>query len=369
MPKAGIVTFFNSYNYGAQLQAYATRELFIKLGYDTEFVNYCNVYEQRNKRLLYSEDGSLSSVAKTAIKNLIFGKRSCLKRSFEGDAEINHVFGDATTDVTDLNDNCYDLLISGSDQLWNPQITNGIDRAYYLDFGQAKHRISFASSVGSYDFSNDELKCVSRLLGSFDWVSVREGHLKDQLTRLGYDVQVVPDPTLMFDRQFWIDFSAGCKPDCLTGEPYALAYFVGGGFDSYRAKIESLLGNDCRPIYNIQFNRYSRPGVTKSIVGASTREFVSLVNNASLVLTDSFHGTAFSLNMGKPFVAFNNVGNPLRVQELLGHCGALNLLEPAVICSDMSEMLTHAEKVLTRDRQETRDKLGELLKGFSDVHA
>ena len=71
------------------------------------------------------------------------------------------------------------------------------------------------------------------------------------------------------------------------------------------------------PVWSVQMTTPNRFGADKKILGATVPDFLALLANAELVITDSFHGVALSLNFGKNFVAFTNRDNPVRVQHLL----------------------------------------------------
>lgn len=363
---AGIITFHDSYNMGACLQAYATLRLFERLGYQSFLINYKNGFEQGNKKLLYCPDGKPSTLLASLAKNILFKKQRCMKQSYEGRSRLYDVPDESYSSLSQLASIKADLLVAGSDQIWNPKITHGLDTAYLLDFGSSNiRRISFASSVGSYQYRVDELNRLIPLLERFDFVSVREATLRDQLTpRLKQDVHVVPDPTMMFDGSFWRDFysSQPARKNFKAEDgSYGLAYFVGTGFENYYPAIRSYITEIGLPIMNVQFNTMKRRGVDEAIIGASPRDFVELIDHAAYVITDSFHGVAFSVNLGTPFIAMNNKSNPLRVQEFLSSCGLSHRIEPEDASGLFEPDLKQAQIVLSDKRKRAERLLVESL--------
>lgn len=365
MAKVGIVTFYDSYSLGACLQACASRDFFQELGFHAEFVGYKNAYEQGGKSLLRTGDGSFTGALKSFAKSVIFRGSSCMKQAYEGESRLYGLPERSVSTVEEIDSRKYDVLISGSDQIWNPQITNGIDRAYYLDFGEPKKRVALASSAGSHEFSADELTQIVPMLNKFDLIAVRESYLLELLKRnVDARVMLSPDPTLLFDSEYWLNKSK--KGKCrdwgqFSNEPYLLTYFVGKGFHEYHSFIKRYTDRLNMPVMNIQFNRWNRNGVDKTIFAASPIDFISLVEHASMVITDSFHGVAFSINLHVPFVAIENSRNPARVRELLRNCKLRSRIEPdpSVILEEVS--FDAADEYLTANRIDVRKAFSEVL--------
>ena len=161
MSKIGIVTFFNSINYGVWLQAYATQRALSDLGHNVEMVDYSNEFEGKKLRYTYDEDDRAIGYVTSLLKAIIYGRVRYYKKAF---GDHLHEYYNTTlkhyTDIEDMKDLEYDVLVAGSDQIWNPEITGGkFDKVYLLQFGKVGKRISFASLVHSvtsasltYDF-------------------------------------------------------------------------------------------------------------------------------------------------------------------------------------------------------------------------
>ena len=203
--KIGIITFHNAYNYGAVLQCYALQEFLLQQGYDVQVIDY------RNKYLLSCY--KVWDVHRIVSKNpIIFLKKSikeCLflkhrkRRGNKFDNFINNKL--RLSNFTKENLRLFDLIIIGSDQVWNVHLTNGFDPVYWGNFEikENGHIISYAASIEEYwDLSHNE-KAIS-LLNKFSSISVREYKTAMFLhSLLNRHIYEVVDPTLLVNAGFW----------------------------------------------------------------------------------------------------------------------------------------------------------------------
>ena len=316
--KIGIMTIHTTFNYGAVLQAYATEELLNGLGYDAELVDYTNNHIQEQLKLSYKQDGKMKGYFVSFVRNTFFGRLMYYKRAFRDIRSICNFSKKKYHTIEELNQTNYDVLVAGSDQLWNPVITGELDEAFFLQFGQPQKRISLASSMGSSKFSESDLEKVKKYLNIFNSISVREQFAKEQLDKLTEKkIKVLLDPTLLLNKNEWLCkvVSRSRYADC--NEKYIVTYFAGGNKSSHREIIRQYSELLNLPVWTIQYSNYTWKESSKKILGASMEDFVALIANAQLVITDSFHGVAFSVNLQKNFVALTNKANPVRVRALL----------------------------------------------------
>ena len=317
MKRIGIMTIHTTYNYGAVLQAYATQAFFNNKGYDAELINYTNPHIQEMLKLSYKQDGQWTGYVKTFIRNTLFGRLHYYKKGFSHIDEVCR-FSKRFETAADLKNANYDVMVAGSDQLWNPLISGRMDPLFFLQFGEATKRISVASSIGSYMLNDSEKEEVKRYLQDFDHISVRETFAKDQLQPLtNKPIKVLMDPTLLLTREFWIKNIISRSQYKDKKERYIVTYFAGGNKGTHRKIIAEYAKMLNLPVWTIQYSNYTWKESSKKILGATMEDFVALIANADLVITDSFHGVAFSLNMGTNFVALTNTANPVRVKSLL----------------------------------------------------
>jgi hypothetical protein len=316
--KIGVITFHHAKNsYGASLQALATIRVLRSIGHEAELINYENRYEQaeiKGNRVPLKRRVSLYLSLITRLY-LFGGWKNPYRHRENHDKMYKYITKERYTEIGQMHNLHYDVLLAGSDQIWNPEVTKELDKAFLLKFGQAKKRISYASSMGSYKLNKSDKKEFELALKSFNAISVREEHARGQL--LGCtdkNIKVVLDPTLLLNKEMWED---EFKIDNKEYPPYILTYFVAGNLDSYWNHIESYVEAMQMPIWNIQSHAKKSKHAQRIIYCVPLSKIVSLHRNASLIITDSFHGTAFSINFHKKFVAIKNKKNPVRVANLL----------------------------------------------------
>lgn len=323
MQKVGIVTFHQSNSYGACLQAYATYLKFHYLGYDTEFVNYENPYEAASNRLVWSKN--LKQNIKLLAKKFIFQQSKHQKKSF---SEFHQMMPKSKVYTkNDLKNAKYDILVSGSDQIWNPTICNELDLTYFLDFNHEAKKISYATSAGSHVFSNEEKSKIESCLLEYQYISVRENFLKEQIQSMVHQkVKLLLDPTLLISHEDWLRELKNKSIRSFWGDrgKYILCFIVAAKTDEYYDLIRKVSVDLNLPVWFISPDSFKRKGIDRVLTDVTPFEFLDLIENAGLVLTNSFHGVAFSVNFEKKFVALKNYHNPVRVEQFLDQLNLKN---------------------------------------------
>ena len=328
MKKIGVLTFHRADSYGAHLQAYATVAFLNQSGYDAELVDYTNQYEQRFQKLFYSENGKMSGFLTSFIKDFIFRKRYYKRKSFKNIEQYCHVSKEKYKNKEEMDRASYDVLVVGSDQVWNREITNGLDDVFLLMHGQATRRISISSSMGSVILTEKEKEVFRRAFVRFDAISVRENFVKKQLQEITNSrIKVLMDPTFLISKDQWIQslVQKSTKYRNINGK-YILTFFLAPD-DTYKSRMKKIANKMKLPVWSIQSIAVKRVESDKIILGATVADFLALIANAEIVVTDSFHGVALSINMEKNFIAFKNKGNPVRVMTLLDTLQLLDRLD------------------------------------------
>ncbi len=327
MKKIGLVTFHRSNSYGACLQAFATIEFLKDNGYDAEIIDYTNSYEQRFQKLFYSEDGSLSGYVKSLIKDIFLRKRHYSRMAFGQWEKIYPLSKQRYHSKEELRNVSYDALIVGSDQVWNREITKESDDVFLLQFGKTEKRISVASSMGSSILNEEEKVLFKNALETFTSISIREEQGKKQLKPLtDKPIKVLMDPTFFLTGTEWFTKLGSKSQYKDKKEKYILTFFVAPN-NTYKEKVQGYADLLNLPVWSIQSTKIKRVNSARCILGATIDDFIALISNAELVITDSFHGAALSLNLGKNFVSIKNVGNPIRVVALLNELGISERLD------------------------------------------
>ena len=145
-----------------------------KLGYnDVELVNYENKYESKLKKTIpYIFSGNVKDAIKRTIQFVFFGKNRHLKKGFKEFCNSLKKSTKKYKNIEELKKTNYDILISGSDQIWNPVIFGKLDLNYLLDFSSTANKLSISSSAGSYHYSLEEKKEVVRCLKKYKAIAV-----------------------------------------------------------------------------------------------------------------------------------------------------------------------------------------------------
>lgn len=317
--KIGILTFQSSNNYGAILQAYALQYTLESLNTDVEIINYVSP----SKIGWYkATDFDLKKGFKHNIKQVLKLSNSYVvkkKNELTGIFKIDHLnisrdkfVGNSRELASYLNK--FDVVSVGSDQVWNYQNTSS-DMVYLLDFHNTTYKkVSYAASIGMYELPDEIAIKYKNLLSQFDAISVREPSAHELMEKqLNLSSEVVLDPTLLLDNNEW---STLCI-DQNFNVPYILIYSIGND------KRLSELAKTLKKKYNYKIVKivnhvkdYLSPG-DKQIVGVS--EFLTLIKNAKIIITNSFHGVAFSINFQKDFLVCLNSKNSAntRITSLL----------------------------------------------------
>ena len=313
MKKVGIITYHHYYNYGTALQAYALQKAIDNIeGYQAELIDFRSHEEKqlgrwqlillRIRRIpAYIKEWKRVKVIKKfspvfAKKNPFFDE--FFRKDFVTGSTTYHSYTELKKDVLD-----YDILVTGSDQTWSPKI--GFHPAMFLEFGSPKPlRIAYAPSIGVSKFTKEEANYVNVHLQPFDAISCREslGTRVLQECVKGKEIVNVLDPTFLLTAEDWDKIAVTPQ---IKGD-YILCYFI--GHRTYYREIAAQLSQDLgMPLYFIPVSWQDMGKGNNLLPEAGPSEFLGLIRGARLVLTDSFHGTAFSINYHKSFYSFTKI--------------------------------------------------------------
>lgn len=311
--KVGILTFTETVNFGASLQAYALQEIIQSYGIQVEIIRYKNrSIEAKEKNI-----GLKSFTPRGVLKTLIMGRglRRKTKKFADFEAErLNFSPEISERELEQLNFR-YDKVITGSDQVWNMKIIQG-DYHYFLDFiHDSNKKISYAASFGNEHFPEESRMKAGRLLEAINAVSVREESGKKLISEISNKkAAVVVDPTLLMSKEDW---KKRCRFIPKTRH-YILVYFPNNKKKVFDF-ITMLKEQTGLPVIYLSISPRIQRGVT-TIYDSSPEEFLGWVLYADYVVTGSFHGTAFSINMGKQFF-YEPSGRGSRIDHLVRLCG------------------------------------------------
>jgi hypothetical protein len=327
MKKVGIITMHKVLNYGSALQAYATQCVLESLGVSCEIIDYTypNEYHRNRKSIkavlmsfLFELSSGFAQKRKQKLFNAFFKDYFKLSK---------HTYNNPTEILA--NPPVYDIYLAGSDQTWNVRYTK-CDKVFFLSFApKGAKKISYASSFGKIAAGDDYLKQLTGDLNDFSALSVRERNGQKIIENLiQKKAPICLDPTLLLSKSEWGRLALRSK--LKINKPFALVYILKYVYDPY-----PFTSNFIRKVYEetglhlvlLCFSASQRLGIKDATYlydGVSPCDFLYLFQNASLIITTSFHGTAFALNFERPFYSIiDDKATPDdRIYSLLREVGA-----------------------------------------------
>ena len=339
MIKIGILTFHWADNFGAVLQAYALQQTLKQMGADAEIINFCprNLCDDYrlfpNPIRLAKLKGLKTTAAIYASKLRRFSQIKGRISSFSDFRKrYLRLSGHAFDGVEKLKKVCseFDICIVGSDQVWNPNFLSLCNNSYLLpfDLGMTK-KVSYAASI-SNRLTGGWIELFKKHLSAFWYISVREKSTCEELSKiLGRQITHVIDPTLLLTEDDYIKVQnkiPGVEPS-----RYLLVYNFGTDPLPIAEYVASRL--DLPIIAYSKPRKYRLKNFYKEFSDVGPREFLYLLNNASYVVTNSFHGTIFSIMFERPFITVPHQTRSIRMIELLNDTGLGNR-----ITKDVSEL-------------------------------
>ena len=307
------ITCQNADNHGARLQCYALVRHFQKQGHDVKVIDYRPDY-MRGSRLWYWPGASIKRWAKLflQIPNRIRAVRrhQCFDKFSKKYIPLTRIYN--SIDELRQDPPEADMYIAGSDNIWNKTFRNGTDPGYYIDFGgKSVRRESFAASFATEDIVPSARDFVKENLKRFDKITVREQSALKILENLGYQGSLQDDPVFLLSAQEWNEIADGTG----EGENYVLVYDF---YNDDNIKQEALRIAQERELNIYAVCPMNLSYADKNYIYSGPETFVSLIKNASYVVSNSFHGTVFAMIYGKPFEVVDRPdGLNVRMHDLL----------------------------------------------------
>lgn len=321
MKKIGIITFHNSYNCGSMLESYAIQKYLQKVNIENEIINFSN----QGQKELYSvmfKNNSLKNIIKNILLFPWHSKVQNNNNKYEQFKKEKFMLSQNEYHNGNEIKDIYSIVVAGSDQIWNITIPDS-DDAYFLSWVKQAKKVAYAPSFGAKDimkYSNN-IKKYKNYIDSFDALSVREKNGQKWIKELtGRDAELLIDPTLLLTKD---DYKAIEDNNCTPAGDYIFFYcpsfdidickFVAKVAKKYKLPVITWSTKSYAVkavyIYGFKLPKYESPAV-----------YLSLIKNAKLVFTTSFHGTIFSTIYKKNFYTIKNggmYGDDDRVKTLL----------------------------------------------------
>lgn len=279
MVKIGIITFHWASNYGAVLQAYALQQFLMKYGYQTEIIDYLphrTILKQKIKMLLKHD-----LVTYVKERNLKIFRKKELKLS-------STKYWDQKKLVNAFRN--YQVIIAGSDQIWNMGFTLGAEGKPTLSYflkgaGENIKRIAYAVSFGTENIDDKYRRITQDEIKKFHAISVREKSGLDILKNYQIEGQLVCDPTLLLQKEDYEKLIVGYKYDTEK----VFSYILHDDFKTFQiAEIVNKIYQENKHIFPYEGGMY---------------EWIYRIHTADIVVTNSYHGVMMSLIFNTPFLA------------------------------------------------------------------
>lgn len=312
----------NHNNYGTSLQAYATIKVLQENGFDVHIIRY------NKQRGIFGTIKALPEYLRSGGSGELFIRinkkiQSIFHPHFKLENSLrNHVVEEGfkedifeplcdyynSYEEMSKASSTYDVCLVGSDQLWHPM---GFASGFYnlMFVNDSVPKIAYAASFGVSSIPKFQHKGTKKYLERLDWISVREQRGKEIVETLSNaKADFVCDPTMLLTKQEWENFAAPSKKN--INEPYIFVYFLGERSEIREKAKELAQKTGCKLVVMRHVDKFIKMDDNFGDFAPydiNPRDFVNLLRNANYVVTDSFHGTIFSIMMEKKFITFYRV--------------------------------------------------------------
>ena len=300
--KVGIVTLHSCFNYGNRLQLYAVQHAFASMGWSAHEL----VLPQR-----WNAVREAKKICKTILGRKPAPSPESLMTPARRDAFLRFSDGIHTELLPKLDSDLathFDMFSVGSDQVWNPNFITYNDDWYFLKFARPEQRIALAPSIGIDNLSASQARRIRLGVRGFRSLSVREKRGAELIEGCsGRKAEILCDPTLTLSVDEWRSVA---DAHLTPMSPYVFTYLLGG------------IGSEAAVVLDHVTNRQSVPVISLSDrqklgePDAGPAEFISLIDNARHVVTDSFHAAVFASILQTPLTIVRREGDTTMFSRL-----------------------------------------------------
>lgn len=313
--KIGLCACYDTYNYGSQLQSYASLITLQEMGHDVEIIKYKkkltpgfiiksvprifnSSFIKRRKRIYHNKKlAKTNKLYSTIVSNRNHQFKQFINENFQKYVSVSYGYKNLKN-----NANKYQIIVVGSDQLWLP---SGMASNFYnLMFVPDKiKKVSFATSFGVSNIPEYQKKKTKYYLERFNNISVREDAGKKIVENLtDKKAVVVVDPTMMLTANKWNEIIG----DRFIKGKYIFCYFLGNKSE-YREQVNEFAKKNNIKVMNLAYvDEYvESDDYFNNVENVGPFQFLNLIKNAEYIFTDSFHGSVFSIIFQKQFLIFD----------------------------------------------------------------
>lgn len=321
MKSVGVITIHYGVNHGSALQSFALCTYLKKIGCDAHLINYIppryrfwnEYFQDRKKR--HSIFAILAFYPIYCLREM--PNRLRFKRFTKKFLPLTREY--RTNKELLKKPPQFDLYLVGSDQVWNMDYNGLTEKSYFLNFvSDSNKKNAYASSFGkSYPLSSEEMDFIIPFLKDFRTITVREKDGVDILNSAGIVSTHVVDPVFLLNRQEWMSFCSDNISKFPKNKEYILVYVMDGEYERLFDVASRFSKKMNCPIYAVSFTKIVDSRIEKCFYDFAPQGFVDILSKASLIVTNSFHGTAFSVLFGKRFIVCEKGQYNSRMRSLL----------------------------------------------------
>lgn len=298
----GIVTLFDT-NLGNRLQNYAGEQILQKFGYETKTLVFSHKTEYKFLLKYYVKKISRYSFS----GNKLFWRYEKKRREIYNDFNLKYInvkYLKIDANNTKKYLRKFNKFVVGSDQVWNPNLKDKLEKnQFFLQFADYTQKVCLSPSIGVEKILDEDKDYFIKQLNTFRYLSIRERKGADLIWKLtGKVAEVLIDPTMMLSKNQWKVISKQPNNIVISKE-YILTYFLGGCSQSQKDYIKYIADEFDLTVIDLIANE------SKEYYFTGPEEFVYLIENAKIIMTDSFHACVFSILFEKPFQVFKRNGN------------------------------------------------------------
>lgn len=321
--KVSLLTLQCIKNYGSVLQTYATERILLNYFDEVETIQFIRE-DAAEENMLDQWTKDVSGIMKKVKMLLLVPMANRYK----------HVFNTFLRKYIHLTEKEYhcdedfkqyplqtDVYCVGSDQVWNSSWNQGFLPAMFLEFApDSAMKFAFCSSFGKTALSQEEMAFARPLLNRLQYISVRESTALPVLEQMGiFEGIHILDPTLLVAAEVWSEMAS----PRMVAEDYVLVYQLNPNpeFDRYAYAFAQRKG---LKLVHIAMRMSDKKKKGTVFLMPEVEEFLSLIKHASYVITDSFHGTAFSLNFNRELIDIYPAEFSTRLHSILDWAGLLS---------------------------------------------
>lgn len=313
-PKVDILTIHFGINHGSVLQCYALSKTLRKLGAEVEVIDYVparyRIWE--NVKIKHPDRPLPWKLAFLLASSLVrLPQKAVFYRYLRRVIKLTERY--STEEDLAAAPPTADLYLVGSDQVWNSTYNGVADNSYLLTFlPEGARRASYAASIGRDDIPETDVERFVRELPSFEGVSVREARAAEIVRGLGVACRQDLDPVFLLGSDEWVRLASWRGAD----ERYVLVYVIAQNYSEMVAQARKIADRMEARLYVLSVRPIRIAGVDRNFIFANPSDFLGLFSRAAFVVSNSFHGTAFSIIFHRPFLTYATRYNS-RIESIL----------------------------------------------------